>query len=155
MGSRLSSAAASTSVSACSSWSRGVLLSLLNHRLQTAVDIDGETVSLSKYAGKVVIVVNVASACGYTDQNYAGLQKVYDKYKEYGLEILGFPCNQFGNQESGSEQEIKAFCTSKYHVTFPMFSKVGQGAAAAVLDSPRFSLVVESSDDCPARSHAD
>ncbi|KAG1669206.1 hypothetical protein FOA52_001457 [Chlamydomonas sp. UWO 241] len=90
----------------------------------SATDIDGNVVQLSKYAGKVVIVVNVASACGFTEANYAGLQQTYDKYKDHGLEILGFPCNQFGAQESGSEAEIKAFCTSKYHVTFPMFSKV-------------------------------
>eukprot|EP00955_Chlamydomonas_euryale_P032123 336484-Chlamydomonas_euryale.AAC.3 len=90
----------------------------------SAMDIDGNVVPLSRYAGKVVIVVNVASACGFTNENYAGLQKTYEKYHDHGLEILGFPCNQFGNQEAGSEAEIKEFCTSRYHVTFPMFSKV-------------------------------
>jgi glutathione peroxidase len=91
---------------------------------QTAKDIDGHEVPLSKYAGKVTLVVNVASACGYTDANYKGLMETYSKYRNYGLEVLGFPCNQFGQQESGSETEIKEFCSSKYHVTFPMFSKV-------------------------------
>ncbi|GAX78274.1 hypothetical protein CEUSTIGMA_g5716.t1 [Chlamydomonas eustigma] len=90
----------------------------------TAVDIDGQEVHLSKYAGKVVVVVNVASACGYTNENYKGLQATYKKYKDHGLEILGFPCNQFGQQEPGSEAEIKDFCSTMYHVTFPMFSKV-------------------------------
>ncbi|GLC34488.1 hypothetical protein PLESTB_001255800 [Pleodorina starrii] len=89
-----------------------------------AVDIDGKVRSLSEFAGKVTIVVNVASACGYTDENYKGLMKVYDKYRAHGLEILGFPCNQFGSQESGTEADIKNFCSGHYHVTFPMFSKV-------------------------------
>lgn len=89
-----------------------------------ARDIDGNLVSLSKFMGKVTIVVNVASACGYTDENYKGLMQTYKKYKPYGLEILGFPCNQFGNQESGTESDIKSFCTSKYHVDFPMYSKI-------------------------------
>jgi len=95
----------------------------------SATDIDGNTVPLSKYAGKVVIVVNVASACGYTDSNYKGLQATYDKYKKFGLEVLGFPCNQFGQQEPGSEADIKDFCTTKYHVTFPMFSKIDVNGA--------------------------
>lgn len=88
-----------------------------------AKDIDGKEVQMSKYNGKVLLVVNVASECGYTSQ-YDGLQKVYDKYKKQGFEVLGFPCNQFGGQEPGTEQEIKSFCSSKFNVTFPMFSKV-------------------------------
>mmetsp|Transcript_9758 Transcript_9758/g.24296 ORF Transcript_9758/g.24296 Transcript_9758/m.24296 type:complete len:538 (-) Transcript_9758:512-2125(-) len=89
-----------------------------------ATTIDGEEISLARYAGKVTLVVNVASACGYTDVNYRGLQKTYEKYKDFGLEILGFPCNQFGHQEAGSDAQIKDFCSGHYHVTFPMFSKI-------------------------------
>lgn len=85
--------------------------------------IDGEEVSLEKYKGKVLLVVNVASRCGYTPQ-YEGLEKLYKEYKGKGFEILGFPANQFGGQEPGSDQEIKAFCTATYDVTFPMFSKI-------------------------------
>ena len=88
-----------------------------------ATTIDGETVDLEDYEGKVVVVVNVASECGLTPQ-YAGLQAMYDQYKEKGFVVLAFPCNQFGSQEPGSEAEIKQFCSSKYHVNFPMFSKV-------------------------------
>lgn len=93
--------------------------------------IDGATVDLADYKGKVVLVVNVASACGLTPQ-YTGLQELYEKYGEDGLVVLGFPCNQFGAQEPGSESQIKEFCSSKYKVTFPMFSKIevnGPGAA--------------------------
>jgi glutathione peroxidase len=86
-------------------------------------DIDGKDVSLADYRGKVVLIVNVASRCGFTKQ-YDGLQKLYDFKKEGGLVVLGFPCNDFGSQEPGSEEEIKAFCSSKFNVTFPMFSKV-------------------------------
>jgi glutathione peroxidase len=86
-------------------------------------DIDGKEVDLSQYQGKVVLIVNVASYCGYT-KHYTGLEKIYEKYKDQGFVILGFPCNQFGNQEPGNEAAIKEFCTSKYNVTFPMFSKI-------------------------------
>lgn len=86
-------------------------------------DIDGKDVNLSKYKGKVLLIVNVASKCGFTKQ-YSGLQKIYEKYKTKGLEILGFPCNQFGGQEPGTEKEIKEFCSTNYNVTFPMFSKI-------------------------------
>ncbi len=89
----------------------------------TVRDIDGKDVELSRYKGKVVLVVNVASRCGYTPQ-YRQLQEVYEKYKDKGLAILGFPANQFGGQEPGSDVEIKGFCTSKYNVSFDMFSKV-------------------------------
>lgn len=85
--------------------------------------IDGEPAELSRYKGKVLLVVNVASQCGYTGQ-YAGLQKLYTDYADKGLVVLGFPSNDFGGQEPGSEAEIKQFCSSKYGVTFPMFAKV-------------------------------
>ncbi len=86
-------------------------------------DIDGKATTLAAYKGKVLLVVNVASKCGYTPQ-YTALQATYEKYKDKGLAVLGFPCNQFGHQEPGTEAEIKEFCTSKYSVTFPMFSKI-------------------------------
>ena len=86
-------------------------------------NIDGETVDLEDYEGNVVLIVNVASRCGNTRQ-YTQLQEMYEKYKDKGFVVLGFPCNQFGSQEPGTEADIKEFCTSKYAVTFPMFSKV-------------------------------
>ena len=86
-------------------------------------DIDGKSTSLKPYKGKVLLVVNVASKCGYTPQ-YTGLQALYEKYKDQGLVVTGFPCNQFGTQEPGTDEEIKQFCTSKYSVTFPMFDKL-------------------------------
>ncbi|NBS31565.1 MAG: glutathione peroxidase [Planctomycetia bacterium] len=85
--------------------------------------IDGEPQDLSAYKGKVVLIVNVASQCGYTRQ-YAGLQKLYDTYKDKGLVILGFPANDFGAQEPGTDLEIANFCSSQYGVTFDMFSKI-------------------------------
>lgn len=86
-------------------------------------DIDGKDVSLKPYQGKVMLVVNVASKCGYTPQ-YAGLEALYKKYEGQGLVICGFPCNQFMHQEPGTAAEIKQFCTLKYGVTFPMFDKI-------------------------------
>ena len=86
-------------------------------------DIDGKGTSLKAYEGKVLVVVNVASKCGYTPQ-YAGLEALYRKYKDQGLVVLGFPCNDFGAQEPGTNQEIKTFCSSNYDVTFPMFDKL-------------------------------
>ncbi|MEX0721125.1 MAG: glutathione peroxidase [Balneolaceae bacterium] len=86
-------------------------------------NLDGKEVMLSHYQDKVVLVVNVASKCGYTSQ-YEGLQKMYEKYREEGLVILGFPANNFKGQEPGSDEEIKEFCTLEYGVEFPMFSKV-------------------------------
>ena len=88
-----------------------------------AHDIDGNLVSLSKYRGKVLLIVNVASACGFTGQ-YAGLQDIYTKYKDHGFEILAFPRNQFGGQEPGDAEEIKTFCSTQFRVTFPIFGKV-------------------------------
>ena len=86
-------------------------------------DIIGNEVSLSRYKGKVLLIVNVASKCGLTNQ-YADLQELYDTYGEDGLVVLGFPANNFLNQEPGSNAEIDRFCTSKFGVTFPMFSKL-------------------------------
>lgn len=88
-----------------------------------AKSIDGAEVDLAKYAGKVLLVVNVASECGYTPQ-YQGLQKLHEKYANDGLRILAFPCNDFGAQEPGTEAEIKAFCIKNYGVTFDLFSKI-------------------------------
>src|SRR5271165_6882512 len=89
----------------------------------TLNSIDGKPAPLSQYQGKVVLIVNVASRCGYTPQ-YTGLEKVYEKYKDQGFVILGFPANNFGSQEPGTNEEIKTFCSRKYNVTFPMYSKV-------------------------------
>ena len=86
-------------------------------------DIDGKPVKLGRYEGKVILVVNVASKCGFTPQ-YKALQAVYEKYKKKGLVVLGFPANQFLKQEPGTNKEIKEFCTDTYKVTFPMFSKI-------------------------------
>ncbi len=86
-------------------------------------NIDGQEVKLDAYKGKVVMIVNVASKCGYTPQ-YEGLQALYEKNKDKGFVILGFPANNFMGQEPGTEAEIKEFCSSKYHVTFPMFAKI-------------------------------
>jgi glutathione peroxidase len=85
--------------------------------------IDGASVPLSAYKGKVVLLVNVASKCGYTPQ-YAGLEKLYEKYKDKGFVIVGLPANNFGAQEPGSNDEIKTFCSRNYNVTFPMMSKI-------------------------------
>jgi glutathione peroxidase len=85
--------------------------------------LDGKDVDLSAYRGKVVLIVNVASRCGYTPQ-YKGLQELHEKYGKDGLVVLGVPANEFGMQEPGTDQEIATFCESKYHVTFPMLSKV-------------------------------
>lgn len=86
-------------------------------------DIDGNKVNLGKYKDQVVMFVNTASKCGYTPQ-YKGLQTIYDKYKDQGFVILGFPANNFGGQEPGSNEEIKDFCTLRYKVSFPMFAKI-------------------------------
>lgn len=86
-------------------------------------NIKGEETSLSQYQGKVLLVVNTASKCGFTPQ-YQGLEELYQKYNTQGLEILAFPCNQFGAQEPGSEAEISQFCDLNYHTSFPLFSKI-------------------------------
>ncbi|MCX6830693.1 MAG: glutathione peroxidase [candidate division Zixibacteria bacterium] len=85
--------------------------------------IEGKATSLDAYKGKVILIVNVASKCGHTPQ-YKGLEQLYEKYKDKGFVILGFPANNFGNQEPGTDQEIQKFCTLTYNVTFPMMSKV-------------------------------
>jgi glutathione peroxidase len=108
----------------------------------TYPNIDGKSVKLEEYKGKIVIVVNVASKCGQTKQ-YAALEAMYRKHKGDGLVILGFPCNQFGGQEPGTEADIKAFCSANYNVTFPMFSKIevnGNGRA------PLYKWLIESTD---------
>lgn len=92
--------------------------------------INGEDATLETYKGKVLLIVNTASKCGLTPQ-YKGLQELYEKYRDRGFVVLGFPCNQFGGQEPGSEAEIARFCETQYNVTFPMFAKIevnGPGA---------------------------
>jgi len=86
-------------------------------------NIQGKEQNMGDFRERILLIVNVASQCGYTPQ-YEGLEKLYTKYKDHGLVVLGFPCNQFGGQESGSEAEIKNFCETKFHVTFPLFSKI-------------------------------
>jgi glutathione peroxidase len=88
-----------------------------------AETIDGVEQPLTDYAGKTLLIVNVASKCGFTPQ-YTGLEAMYRKYKDRGLVVLGFPCDQFAHQEPGDEQEIKRFCSLKYDVSFPMFAKI-------------------------------
>ena len=103
---------------------------LYNFKVST---IDNQAVSLGDYHGKVLLVVNVASQCGYTPQ-YAGLETLYERYKDKGFVVMGFPANNFGAQEPGSNEEIKTFCSRKYSVKFPMFSKVSvQGGDTAPL----------------------
>ncbi len=89
----------------------------------TLNSIDGKSAPLADYKGKVVLVVNVASQCGYTPQ-YSALESTYEKYKDQGFVILGFPANNFGAQEPGTNEEIRTFCTRKYSVTFPMYAKI-------------------------------
>jgi glutathione peroxidase len=89
----------------------------------TVADIQGNPVDLGKYKGKVLLIVNVASKCGYTPQ-YADLEKIYETYKDKGLAVLGFPANEFGGQEPGTNSQILDFCTSTYDVKFDMFSKI-------------------------------
>jgi glutathione peroxidase len=96
----------------------------------SAKAIDGSERALSSYAGKVLLVVNVASKCGLTPQ-YTALEKLYRAHQAAGLEVLGFPCNQFAGQEPGSEEEIRRFCTIHYDVTFPLFAKIDVNGAAA------------------------
>lgn len=100
----------------------------MKEALQTVYDysarlLDGRVVCLAEFRGRVLLIVNTASQCGFTPQ-YGALERLYRNYKERGLEVLGFPCNQFGAQEPGTEEEIGAFCQQNYGVSFPMFSKV-------------------------------
>jgi len=96
----------------------------------SAKTIDGDEQSLAAYQGKAMLVVNVASKCGFTPQ-YTGLEKLYKKYGKDGLVVLGFPCDQFGHQEPGDEEEIKNFCSLTYDVSFPMYAKVDVNGAKA------------------------
>ncbi|KRD79480.1 glutathione peroxidase [Lysobacter sp. Root983] len=96
----------------------------------TATDIDGQPRSLDEYRGKVLLIVNVASQCGFTPQ-YTGLEQLERKFKERGFEVLGFPCDQFGHQEPGNEAEIKEFCSLTYDVSFPLYAKVDVNGAQA------------------------
>ena len=96
----------------------------------SAKTIDGENKPLGDYRGKALLVVNVASKCGFTPQ-YTGLEALYRKFKDRGIEVLGFPCDQFGHQEPGNEEEIKNFCSLTYDVSFPMFSKIDVNGADA------------------------
>ena len=95
-----------------------------------ATALDGRQVALRAYAGKVLLIVNTASRCGFTPQ-YAGLQELHQRYRDRGFEVLGFPCNQFGDQEPGDEAEIGEFCERNYGVAFPMFAKVEVNGAQA------------------------
>lgn len=99
------------------------------HQL-TATSLHGQPISMADYAGKVVLVVNTASQCGFTPQ-YAGLEKLYKKYADQGLVVLGFPCNQFGKQEPGGADDIAQTCHVNYGVSFPMFGKVEVNGATA------------------------
>jgi glutathione peroxidase len=113
----------------------------------TMKSIDGTDVDLGSYQGKVVLVVNVASRCGATPQ-YEGLQALFEKYKDKGFVVLGFPANDFGAQEPGSDDQIKEFCTSKYDVTFPMFSKITVKGA----DKPKlYQVLTETADESGVR----
>jgi glutathione peroxidase len=109
----------------------------------TLNSIDGNPAPLANYRGKVVLVVNVASQCGYTPQ-YSALEAVYEKYKDQGFVILGFPANNFGAQEPGTNEEIKTFCTRKYSVTFPMYAKI------SVKGSDQSPLYAYLTDDTPS-----
>jgi glutathione peroxidase len=100
-------------------------------------NIRGQQEPLSKYQGKVLLIVNTASKCGFTPQ-YEGLETVYKQFKERGLEILGFPCDQFGNQEPGTDQEVEQFCSLNYGVSFPMFAKIEVNGPAT---HPLFALL--------------
>ena len=109
-------------------WMAGTAFAVSNVHEFTMKAIDGKIVSLSQYRGQVMLLVNVASQCGYTPQ-YEGLEKLYETYKTQGFLIAGFPANNFGGQEPGTDAEIQTFCKSKYSVTFPMFSKISVAGA--------------------------
>jgi len=112
------------------------------------IGIDGASQTMSDFAGKVILLVNVASACGLTPQ-YESLEKLYEQYKDNGLVVLGFPCNQFASQEPGTEAEIQSFCTSNFGVQFPMFSKIevnGEGR------HPLYQALIEAQPEAQASS---
>lgn len=106
----------------------------------TAKTIDGQSLRLDAFRGQTLLIVNVASQCGFTPQ-YRDLEELYRKYRERGFAVLGFPCDQFGHQEPGDEAEIKNFCSLKYDVTFPLFAKIKVNGAQA---SPLFTFLKES-----------
>jgi glutathione peroxidase len=111
-----------------------------------AKTLEGQPAPLASYRGKVTLLVNVASACGYTPQ-YAGLQKLFERFQPQGFAVLGFPSNDFGRQEPGSPVEIREFCSSKYKVTFPMFEKVQTKAGPG--QSPVYALLGQSAGALP------
>jgi glutathione peroxidase len=96
----------------------------------SADSLSGTPVKLAQYRGKVLLIVNTASECGYTPQ-YKGLEALYRQFKDKGVEVLGFPCNQFGKQEPGTAEQIGAFCTEKYDVSFPLFARINVNGAEA------------------------
>jgi glutathione peroxidase len=104
-----------------------------------AKSIDGRETPLSDFRGKVLLIVNVASRCGFTPQ-YAGLETLHQKYEGQGFAVLGFPCNQFGGQEPGTEAEIKSFCDTNYRITFPLFAKIDVNGVNA---DPLYKYLVE------------
>ena len=110
-----------------------------NIKQVTVKDIDGKSVKLSDYKGKVLLIVNVASYCGFTKQ-YSGLEQIYKQYKDKGFEVLGFPCNQFGEQEPGTNEEIKNFCSSKFDVSFKLFDKIDVNGSNK---SPLYSILTD------------
>ena len=112
-----------------------------------ANDLDGSPVSLDAYRGRAVLVVNVASECGYTPQ-YAGLQALADEYAERGLAVLGFPSNEFGGQEPGDAATIRAFCTERYDVTFPLFEKCTTKAGPG--QSPVYAFLGSATGELPS-----
>lgn len=112
-------------------------------------NIDGQDTSLKPYAGKVLLVVNVASHCGFTKQ-YTALEAIHQKYSGQGLVVCGFPCNQFGSQEPGTDAEIKEFCTAKYNVTFPMFDKLEVNGAQR---HPLYTLLAGTNSPFPGNIH--
>lgn len=117
---------------------------VLDHSLKS---IDGQEISLTKFKGRVLLLVNTASQCGYTPQ-YEGMQTIYEKYKDQGFEVLAFPANEFGGQEPGSDSEIKSFCTQRYKTTFPLFAKIvvkGEGKHPLY----RFLTEEETNPQCP------
>lgn len=101
-----------------------------NTLYQYSLQLHNEETSLAQYKGKVLLIVNTASQCGFTPQ-YEGLQALYQKYREQGLEVLAFPCNQFAGQEPGNDQQIEQFCSLNYQVTFPVFSKIDVNGESA------------------------
>jgi glutathione peroxidase len=119
-----------------------------------ATTIDGREISLGDYAGKVLLIVNVASKCGFTPQ-YEGLEALYRAHRDQGLEILGFPCDQFGHQEPGTEEEIVEFCSTNYGVSFPMFSKIEVNGSDAhpLYKYMRAEQVGDALEDVPGGEH--